>query len=129
LGLIAISSCQEVGQETIQAVQKGKIENRDPFGYENKLKELSLFMGEVFKDPEARRELFELANADEHKEDITYSLKTLLATNQNPMTRQRSAIANAFYKNSANHRKLGEEDFNRKEFEVQFTLAPLIIRN
>ena len=114
-GLVGISSCQEVGQETIQAVQKGKIENRDPFGYENKLKELSLFMGEVFKDPEARRELFELANADEHKEDITYSLKTLLATNQNPMTRQRSAIANAFYKNSANHRTLGEEDFKVEE--------------
>jgi hypothetical protein len=72
-------------------------------------------MGEVFKDPEARLELFELANADEHKEDITYSLKTLLATNQNPMTRQRSAIANAFYKNAANHRTLGEEDFNEEE--------------
>ena len=67
------------------------------------------------KSTVARRELFDLANADEHKEDITYSLKTLLATNQNPMTRQRSAIANAFYKNSANHRTLGEEDFNEEE--------------
>jgi hypothetical protein len=126
---MGISSCQEVGQETIEAVQEEKFEQLDPVGYESKLKELSLFMGEVFKDPAARRELFDLANADEHKEDITYSLKTLLATNQNPMTRQRSAIANAFYKNSANHRTLGEEGFDRKEFEVQFTLAPLIIRN
>lgn len=115
LGLIGISSCQEVGQETIEAVQEEKLKKLDPVGYENKLKELALFMGEVFKDPAARRELFNLANADEHKEDITYSLKTLLATNQNPMSRKRSAIANAFYKNSANHRKLGEKDFDEED--------------
>jgi len=66
-------------------------------------------MGEVFKDREALRELFELAEADEHKEDIDYSLKRLFESNENPMTRQRSAIVNAFYSNAANHRTSGED--------------------
>ena len=42
-GLIGISSCQEVGQETIEAVQEEKFEQLDPVGYESKLKELCHF--------------------------------------------------------------------------------------
>lgn len=87
------------------------LKDRDPVVYENKLKELSLFMGEVFKDSDARQELFDLAKADEYEEDITYSLKKLLDTNQNPHTRQSSAIVNAFYKNAENHRISREEAF------------------
>ncbi|MFN3801831.1 hypothetical protein [Belliella pelovolcani] len=91
------------------------LKDQDPVAYENKLKELTLFMGEVFKDADARRELFDLAKADAYEEDISYSLKTLLETNQNPNTRQRSAIVNAFYKNAENHRVAQEEDFNEQD--------------
>ena len=100
--------------------------------YEKKLEELSLFMGEVFKDEEARKELFELANADAYEEDISYSLKKLLSTNENPVSRKRSAIVNAFYKNAENHRVKGE-GFDEKEL-IEFInkneigmLAPYMI--
>jgi hypothetical protein len=36
--LIGFSSCQEVGQETIEAVQEEKFEQLDPVGYESKPK-------------------------------------------------------------------------------------------
>lgn len=78
-------------------------------------------MGEVFKEGEAMRELFELADADEHKGVIDFSLKRLFETNENPMTRQRSAIVNAFYKNAANHRTSGE-DLDPQE-RIDFIIA------
>ncbi|MHA7130294.1 hypothetical protein [Algoriphagus namhaensis] len=90
------------------------MENLDPEIYEQNLMKLSVYMGEVFKDKEALREFFELAKADEHHEDIDYSLKRLFETNENPMTRQGSAIVNAFYSNAANHRVSGE-DFDPQE--------------
>jgi hypothetical protein len=106
---LGISSCQEHGQEITGTDLTNTLEVSDPELYEQKLEQLSLYMGEVFKDREALRELFELAEADEHKEDIDYSLKQLFETNENPMTRQRSAIVDAFYKNAANHRTSGED--------------------
>lgn len=116
LGLVAISSCQENGQEELKDGLETMLKDQDPVAYENKLKELTLFMGEVFKDPDAIRELFDLAKADEYEEDISYSLKTLLETNQNPNTRQNSAIVSAFYKNAENHRIAQGEDFNEQDF-------------
>lgn len=71
-------------------------------------------MGEVFQDREALRELFELAKADEHKEDISYSLKSLFDTKENPVSRKRSAIVNAFYQNAANH-LVSNEDLDLQE--------------
>lgn len=112
---MGFSSCQESGQDELKEGLETMLKDQDPIAYENKLKELTLFMGEVFKDPEARRELFDLAKSDEYEEDISYSLKTLLETNQNPNTRQRSAIVQAFYKNAENHRVAQEEDFNEQE--------------
>ncbi|MCR9081100.1 MAG: hypothetical protein NXH89_01665, partial [Cyclobacteriaceae bacterium] len=106
---LGISSCQEHGQEITGTDLTNTLEVSDPELYEQKLEQLSLYMGEVFKDREALRELFELAEADEHKEDIDYSLKQLFETNENPMTRQRSAIVNSFYRNAANHRTSGED--------------------
>jgi hypothetical protein len=35
---MGLSSCQEVGQETIEAVQEEKFEQLDPVGYESKPK-------------------------------------------------------------------------------------------
>jgi hypothetical protein len=106
---LGISSCQEHGQEITDTDLTNTLEVSDPELYEQKLEQLSLYMGEVFKDREALRELFELAEADEHKEDIDFSLKRLFETKENPMTRQRSAIVNAFYRNAANHRTSGED--------------------
>jgi hypothetical protein len=71
-------------------------------------------MGEVFQDREALHELFELAKADEHKEDISYSLKSLFDTKENPVSRKRSAIVNAFYQNAANHR-VSDKDLDLQE--------------
>ncbi|MCH6202193.1 hypothetical protein MMU07_21630 [Aquiflexum sp. LQ15W] len=96
-------------QELLEAQRKKELSD-----YEVKLRELTLFMGEVFKDPEARRELFELAKADEYEEDISYSLKKLLSTNENPVSRKRSAIVSAFYENAKNHRTIGET-FDQKK--------------
>jgi len=56
LGVLAISSCQDTGQEEFNTEISDKFKE-DRVAYENKLKELTLFMGEVLKDPEARREL------------------------------------------------------------------------
>ncbi len=114
LGLVGLSSCQENGQEEVSTQLSEILKGDDPVGYESKLKELSLFMGEVFKDSKARKELFDLAKADDYEEDISYSLKKLLETNQNPNTRQRSAIVNAFYQNAENHRVV-DKDFNKQE--------------
>ena len=106
---MGISSCHEHGQEVSGTDLSNTLEVADPGLYEQKLERLSLFLGEVFKEREALLELFELAKADEHKDDIDYSLKRLFETNENPMTRQRSAIVNAFYRNAANHRTNGED--------------------
>lgn len=104
-----ISSCQDTGQEeltTQESLEDGKRKHLSD--YEAKLRELTLFMGEVFQNPEARKELFELAKADEYEEDISYSLKKLLRTNENPVSRKRSAIVSAFFENAKNHRASGE---------------------
>jgi hypothetical protein len=114
LGLVGLSSCQENGQEEVPTQLSEILKGDDPVGYESKLKELSLFMGEVFKDSKALKELFDLAKADDYEDDISYSLKKLLETNQNPNTRQRSAIVNAFYQNAENHRAI-DKDFNKQE--------------
>ncbi|MCH7409158.1 hypothetical protein MM239_07120 [Belliella sp. DSM 111904] len=90
-------------------------------------------MGEVFKEPAARRELFDLGEADEYKEDINYSLKKLLDVKENPYTRQSSAIVNAFYANVENHRIMGDDGFSEQEL-IEFIntnnismLAPYMI--
>ena len=107
---MAISSCQDAGQDDLLAQELLELNQKKELSeYESKLKELSLFMGEVFKDQEARKELFELAKADEHEEEISYSLKKLIATNENPISRKRSAIVNAFYQNAERHRTNGEK--------------------
>ncbi|MDO9550994.1 hypothetical protein [Rhodonellum sp.] len=91
------------------------LKNQDPVAYENKLKELTLFMGEVFKDPDARRELFDLAKIEGNDDDIEYSMKKLFSESTNPLTRQYSAIVSAFSKNAENHRVAGEDDFNEQD--------------
>ena len=112
---MAISSCQDAGQEDLLAQELLELNQKKELSeYESKLKELSLFMGEVFKDREARKELFELAKADEYIDDIDYSLKALLQTNENPVSKKRSAIAQAFYSHLENFRVL-EMDLDKHD--------------
>lgn len=78
-------------------------------------------MGQVFKDREALRELFELAEADEYKEDINFSLKRLFDSRENPAIRKRSAIVNAFFQNASNHR-VSNDDLDPQEL-IEFINA------
>lgn len=60
LGVVVISSCQDAGQDDLLVQELLEInKGKELSEYESKLKELSLFMGEVLKDYEARKELFE----------------------------------------------------------------------
>ncbi|GGF32179.1 hypothetical protein GCM10011339_20460 [Echinicola rosea] len=63
LGTLTWTSCQENGQEEplmTEHEEVGSTETNpmDHQAYEKQLEELSLYMGEVMKDPEARAELF-----------------------------------------------------------------------
>ncbi|KEO74372.1 hypothetical protein [Anditalea andensis] len=69
-GLVAISSCEDAGQDEFTDQKKQKLSVQDREAYETKLKEFTLFMGEVFKDPEARRELFDFAKIEGNENDV-----------------------------------------------------------
>lgn len=113
-GALGFSSCQDQGQEISELDVSNLIEVEDSKFYEKKLKELSIYMGEVFKDKNALKELFELSEIDDHKDDIRFSLKNLFDQNENPLTRKKSYIVDAFYKNAANHR-IGEVSIKPNE--------------
>ncbi len=67
-------SCQEElfleGNNDLKA-----LESED---YELKLEQLSLYFGEVLRDPDARKELFGFAKLEGNANDVEYSLKKLL---------------------------------------------------
>jgi len=109
-----VTSCQDDGQEINGTDLSNSLESNDPKAYEQKLERLTLYMGEVFKDREALRELFELAKADEHKEDVNFSLKRLFDSRENPAIIKRSAIVNAFFQNATNHR-VSNDDLDPQE--------------
>lgn len=117
-----ISSCQDAGQDDflvqeLLEINKGK----ELSEYESKLKELSLFMGEVLKDYEARKELFDFAKLDQNANDIDYNLRLLFERNQNPLSRNHSAIVGAFHQI--------EETFRAaKDFDTK-VMSEFIIRN
>ncbi|MGY6520225.1 MAG: hypothetical protein ACXIUD_00740 [Mongoliitalea sp.] len=91
--------------------------------YESKLKELSLFMGEVLKDYEARKELFDFAKLDQNAYDIDYNLRLLFERNQNPLSRNHSAIVGAFHQIEETFR--AAKDFDTKVM-AEFILVPEI---
>lgn len=92
---VVFFSCGEFLNESAPNQEEGN--TLDPMEYEQKLSELSLFFGEVFKDPDARKEIFDFAKIPGNDDDIEYSLKRLFSEKTNPMTRQHSAIVNQFY--------------------------------
>ena len=70
---------------------------KDP-EYEKQLKSLSLFIGEVFKDSDARDELFSFSKLEGNQGEVEYSLAKLFDESIDPLSRRKSAIVNAFYR-------------------------------
>ncbi len=56
--------------------------------YEEKLMDLTLFFGEVLKEPAAREELFSFAKVEGGSGDISYSLKKLFEEGTEPIARK-----------------------------------------
>lgn len=65
--------------------------------YDAKLKELSLFFGEVFKDAEARKELKGFSLIEENQGEVSLSLRELFENQESEGFRKKSAIVDAFY--------------------------------
>lgn len=82
--------------------------------YEEKLKELTFFFGEVMKDPAAREELFSFADVHRDRGDIDYSLKKLFEEGKDPIYRKKSAIVSAFTE-KANEKSRVNQDLNVDE--------------
>lgn len=103
--------------------------------YELKLEQLSLYFGEVLRDPDARKELFGFAKLEGNANDVEYSLKKLFEERLEPSSRKESAIVSAFYRNAAENHRLEESSFNVDElieFIVQNdigVLAPYLVEN
>lgn len=101
--LIGINSCQEAGQEQIdQAMMTQKSTKKDFNHYEEKLMALSLIMGEVLKDQDARKELFEFAKLNGNQNEVTVRLGDLFENNSNSSIRKRSLIVESFRSLAAN---------------------------
>ncbi|PZX54666.1 hypothetical protein LV84_02819 [Algoriphagus ratkowskyi] len=84
---------QEPNIDFVQNVEKGK---RVSVDYEKNLAELSLVFGEVLKDPQALNELFSFSKIDGNSGSIKYNLKKLFEKGENPTSRKKSAIVDAF---------------------------------
>ncbi|QDH79573.1 hypothetical protein FKX85_11200 [Echinicola soli] len=69
-------------------------------------------MGEVFKDPAAREELFGFAELKGNAGEIQYNLRRLFEEQTDPVSRKQSAIVRAFYGNAANSRTTNEQSIN-----------------
>ncbi|WP_143959457.1 hypothetical protein [Litoribacter populi] len=126
-----LASCQDNGQDDIGLDQ---LEVQDPF-YEEKLKELSLFFGEVFRNSEAREELFSFADLEENSGEINVNLRQLFDDEvTDPSGKRYSAIVNSFYNTGReNHRTEGSEEFDSfiefiRENNISIT-APYLAEN
>ena len=103
--------------------------------YEGKLKELSVFFGEVLKDKDALEELYSLASEGGQPDDIDYNLKNLFEEGINPSSRKASAIVSAFKNSAKNLRTTSENGINGEEL-IQFIidneisiLAPYLVED
>lgn len=103
--LISMSSCTETGQdnENIKLITLESSSEIYSKNYEEKLKELTIFFGEVLKDPEALEELYSFAELKGPADDINFNLKNLFDDEFKSQSRKQSAIAAAF-KADANSR-------------------------
>ncbi|GGF16695.1 hypothetical protein GCM10011339_00740 [Echinicola rosea] len=109
-----MTSCQDNGQVEIE---KKKTETTaatptDIIEYERKLEDLARYMGEVFKDPDARKELFGFAELKGNAGEVQYNLRRLFEEKTDPVSRKQSAIVQAFNRNASNSRVASEASIN-----------------
>ncbi len=89
-------SCQDSGQDDFFLEGDNDLKALELEDFELKLQQLSLFFGEVLRDPEARKELFGFAKLQGNANDVEYSLKKLFEERLEPLSRKESAIVSAF---------------------------------
>jgi hypothetical protein len=134
IGLIfnTLLSCTDTEQEKF-ANKSLKID--DPFQYENTLKELTMFFGEVMREESALKELYSFASTGGSPADINFKLKSLFEEDKNnPNFKKYSFIASAFKNKSKNLRSaenaISGEDLIQFIIDNDITvLAPYLIED
>jgi len=133
--LIGITSCQEIPDATQELDEQSEelFVSKDP-EYELKLKQLTLFMGQVFQDQNARAELFGFSKMEGNQDEISIYLAHLFDTWIDPVAKKKSAIVDAFYKLGA-ARISSEVDYSVEEL-IDFIkkneigiMAPYLAKN
>lgn len=120
--LISMTSCTETGQENIN-VELNNLESNSEVNsknYEEKLKELTIFFGEVMRDPEALEELYSFAEVKGPADDINFNLKYLFNGEFKSQSRKQSAIVAAF-ESKANEYSRVNQTYTSDEF-ISFIL-------
>ncbi|AGA78618.1 hypothetical protein [Echinicola vietnamensis] len=69
-------------------------------------------MGEVFKDPDVRKELFGFAELKGNAGEVQYNLRRLFEEEPDPVSRKQSAIVQAFNRNATNSSVASEASIN-----------------
>jgi len=133
--LLGIISCQEI-PDASQAMDDQVEElfvSKEP-DYESKLKYLTLFMGQVFQNPDARAELFGFSKIEGNQGEISIDLAHLFESGVDPFAKKKSAIIDAFYKLGA-ARVSSEVDYSVEEL-IDFIrkneigiMAPYLAKN
>jgi hypothetical protein len=113
--LLGLISCQEIpdARQVLDEQSEELFVAKDP-EYELKLKQLTLFMGQVFKDKNARAELFGFSKIEGNQDEISIDLAHLFDTGVDPVAKKKSAIVDAFYKLGA-ARISSEVDYSVEE--------------
>ncbi len=95
--LIGITSCQEI-PEVSQVLndQRNELFFSKDSEYESKLKSLSIYMGQVIQDPNARAELFGFSKIEGNQGEISIDLSKLFETEVDPVAKKKSAIVDSF---------------------------------
>lgn len=95
--LLGITSCQEIPEASqVSSKQSEELFSAKNPEYESKLKHLSLFIGHVFQDPNARAELFATSKIEGNQGEISIDLAHLFETGVNPVAKKKSAIVDSF---------------------------------
>lgn len=95
--LVGTSSCHEIpnASQVVDALGSELFVSQDS-EYEAKLKSLSLHMGQVFQDPNARAELFGFSKMEKNQGEISIDLSKLFVSGVDPSSKKKSAIVDAF---------------------------------
>ena len=95
--LIGTSSCQEIpdASQVVDVLGSDLFDSQDS-EYEAKLKALSLYMGQVFQDPNARAELFGFSKMEGNQGEISIDLSKLFEAGVILGAKKKSAIVAEF---------------------------------